>query len=227
MEKQIVTVTLFRFTGFRNRFWAFGQMGRRPFQKGSAQGLSFGKMLGTGGDKGFSIVPNWGVYGWLGVWNTEGEARQFFKQSSVFQSFTHHSGAHFTVYLQTTMAHGRWDGEAPFAVSAPFNPNESVAVLTRATIKPSLLHRFWQYVPRTSRSIETAEGRILSVGIGELPLIQQATFSLWTSGKAMMDYAYKSRYHAEVVQKTRELGWYSEELFARFKVLDTEGVVFL
>ena len=48
MEKQIVTVTLFRFKGFGNRFWAFGQMGRRPFQKGIADGLTFGKMLGTG-----------------------------------------------------------------------------------------------------------------------------------------------------------------------------------
>ena len=45
MEKQIVTVTLFRFKGFGNRFWAFGQMGRRPFQKGIADGLTFGKML--------------------------------------------------------------------------------------------------------------------------------------------------------------------------------------
>jgi hypothetical protein len=227
MEKQIVTVTLFRFAGFNNRFWAFGQMGRRPFQKGLAEGLTFGKMLGTGGDKGFSVLPNWGVYGWLGVWNSEADARDFFRQNTVFQSFTQRASEHFTVYLQTTMAHGLWDGETPFTVTAPFNPSESVAVLTRATIKPSLLYRFWQYVPLTSRSIETAEGRILSIGVGELPLIQQATFSLWTSGKAMMDYAYKSRYHAEVVKKTRELGWYSEELFARFKVLYTEGSVFL
>ncbi len=226
MEKQIVTVTLFRFTGFANRFWAFSQMGRRPFKKGAAKGLTFGKMLGTGGDNGFSILPNWGVYGWLGAWDTEGSARDFFKQNTLFQTFNNHAAEQFTVYLQPTMVHGLWDGETPFTVSAPFDANESVAVLTRATIKPSFLYRFWQYVPKTSRSIETAEGRLFSVGVGELPLIQQATFSLWTSGKAMMDYAYKSRYHAEVVKKTRELGWYSEELFARFKVLDTEGSVF-
>ena len=227
MEKQIVTVTVFRFKGFKNRFWAFGQMGRRLFQKGLAEGLTFGKMLGTGGGNGFSIAPNFGVYAWLGAWDTEGAARIFFKQNAVYQLFTHHAFEHFTVYLQPTMAHGKWDGEEPFKISAPFDASESVAVLTRATIKPSFLYRFWQYVPRTSRSIETAEGRLFSLGVGELPLIQQATFSLWLSGKQMMDYAYKSRYHAEVVKKTRELGWYSEELFARFKVLDTEGVVFL
>ena len=227
MEKQIVTVTLFRFKGFWNHFWAFGQMGRRPFQKGIADGLTFGKMLGTGSGNGFSIFPNFGVYGWLGAWDTEGSARDFFKQHPVYQSFTQRSVEHFTVYLQPTMVHGLWEGETPFTVSAPFDANEPTAVLTRATIKPAFLYRFWQYVPRTSRSIEAAEGRVFSVGVGELPLIQQATFSLWTSGKQMMDYAYKSKYHAEVVKKTRELGWYSEELFARFKVLDTEGSIFL
>lgn len=227
MEKQIVTVTLFRFEGFWNRFWAFSQMGRRPFQKDKAKGLTFAKMLGTGGGNGFSITPNFGSYGWLGAWDTEGASRLFFKQNPLFQTFKNRSVEHFTVYLQPTMVHGLWDGETPFSISAPFDATESVAVLTRATIKPLFLYRFWQYVPKTSRSIETAEGRLLSIGIGELPLIEQATFSLWSSGKAMMDYAYKSPYHAEVVKKTRELGWYSEELFARFKVLDTEGSVFL
>ncbi|MDZ7881263.1 MAG: hypothetical protein U5L45_26610 [Saprospiraceae bacterium] len=226
MDKQIVTITIFRFDGFNNRFWAFGQMGRRPFQKGVAEGLTFGKMLGTGGDKGFSIFPNWGVYAWLGAWDTEGSARTFFNQNALFQSFQQRTTEHFTVYLQPTMAHGRWDGEEPFKVSTPFDPNAPVAVLTRATIKPRFLYRFWQYVPNTSRSIESAEGRLFSIGVGELPLIQQATFSLWTSGKAMMDYAYKSRYHAEVVKKTRELGWYSEELFARFQVTDKENFKF-
>ena len=67
------------------------------------------------------------------------------------------------------------------------------------------------------------EGRIFSIGIGELPIIQQATFSLWQDAKKMMDYAYKSQFHSEVVQKTRALGWYSEELFARFSPYKESG----
>lgn len=39
----------------------------------------------------------------------------------------------------------------------------------------------------------------------------------------MMQYAYTSQYHKEVVQKTRELGWYKEELFARFVPYKSEG----
>jgi hypothetical protein len=51
----------------------------------------------------------------------------------------------------------------------------------------------------------------------------QATFSLWESAESMMDYAYKNPKHAEMVKKTRELGWYSEELFARFQPYKIEG----
>ena len=50
-----------------------------------------------------------------------------------------------------------------------------------------------------------------------MPLVQQATFSLWESSALMKAYAYQSEFHREVVQKTRQLGWYKEELFARFK----------
>jgi hypothetical protein len=39
----------------------------------------------------------------------------------------------------------------------------------------------------------------------------------------MKAYAYRSRYHSEVVKKTRELGWYKEELFARFLPFDSAG----
>jgi hypothetical protein len=51
----------------------------------------------------------------------------------------------------------------------------------------------------------------------------QATFSLWTSGKAMRDFAYKSDHHAEVVRLTRERAWYKEEMFTRFRVLEVVG----
>ena len=221
--QQIVTITFFTFKGFKNTWWAFTQMGLRPFKTGVARGLTFAKMLGTGGGNGFSIKPNLNRYAWLAVWDCEDDARDFFKTHALFQSFKAHSTGYSVIYLSPTAAHGRWDGVQPFKVSASFDASARVAVLTRARIKLNFLYRFWKYVPATSAAVDAAEGRQYSIGIGQLPLIEQATFSVWASGKQMMDYAYKSRYHAEVVRKTRELGWYSEELFARFSVLDTEG----
>lgn len=220
---QIVTVTFFRFENFADKWWAFGQMGIRPFKAGQTKDLTFAKMLGTGGGNGFSVRPNFGAYGWLAVWNTEGAAREFFDTNPLFLTTKNRATEHFTVFLRTAVAHGRWDGIEPFQNLQPFDAHLPVAVLTRATIKPSKLRHFWKFVPTVSRSMEGKAGLIFSVGIGELPIIQQATFSLWASAKAMMDYAYNSPQHAEVVKKTRELGWYSEELFARFRVFDTEG----
>ena len=232
-QNQIVTVTFFNFESTRNKWWMFGEMGKRSLNVKNmevrhpdsigTEGPSFAKMFGTGGGNGFSIRPDFGSYGWLSVWESEKAAHDFFDNNANFKGFKARSSGYFTVFLRVAAAHGLWDGVKPFEVTDTFDVNSPVAVLTRATIKPSQLHRFWRFVPSVSRSMEGKAGLIFSKGIGELPIVQQATFSLWTSAKAMMDYAYKSPEHAEVVRKTREYGWYSEEMFARFKVFDVEG----
>jgi hypothetical protein len=121
------------------------------------------------------------------------------------------------------MVHGQWGGASPFQITTELQLQQPLAVITRATIKTRHLLNFWRYVPTVSASIEDHPGRMLSVGIGEWPLFMQATFSLWNSGKAMLDYAYQSQHHREVIQRTRELGWYKEELFARFHPYASRG----
>jgi len=41
----------------------------------------------------------------------------------------------------------------------------------------------------------------------------------------MKDYAYKSHDHSDVIKLTRERQWYSEELFARFEIIETSGTL--
>jgi hypothetical protein len=224
MVKSCVTFSLFRFDTIATRWWAFTQMGFGVKNLLSeVKGLRFCKLLGSGGGNGFSVFPNFGAYSLMCVWESEEDSHVFFEQHPFFQAYKNKSCERWSAWLHTAMAHGVWDGESPFPVTEEPNNHQLVAVLTRATIKPKFLLQFWKFVPRTSASVIDKEGRIFSIGIGEVPIIQQATFSLWQNAQLMMDYAYKSKFHSEVVRKTRELGWYSEELFARFFPYKEEG----
>lgn len=220
---QITTISFFRYEGARQRWWAFKQMGLAPDLLKNITGLQFGKMLGSGGSSGFSVLPNLSVYGLLCVWDDESKAQDFFSKHPIFQAYCEHSAEQWTVFMRTTMVHGQWDGLEPFQITANFDEYQLVGVITRATIRTRHLWRFWRFVPAVSRSVGNREGMLFSIGIGELPIVQQATFSLWENSKLMKAYAYQSRYHKEVVKRTRELGWYSEELFARFLPYATEG----
>lgn len=199
-------------------------MGLSPAILADVPGLVFFKMLGSGGGNGFSIWPNFGVYGLLGVWEEEAAARTFFREHELMQAYEKKARNSWTVFLKTAKVHGRWDGEVPFIENTDYDKSRPLAVLTRATIRRKNLWQFWRFVPPVSRSMsQHRKGLLFSVGIGELPLVQQATFSIWQNAEAMMDYAYRSHHHARVVKRTREVGWYAEELFARFHPYDSIG----
>ncbi|MBX2870514.1 MAG: hypothetical protein KTR30_00385 [Saprospiraceae bacterium] len=219
----IVTITFFQFEGMNQRWWGFKQMGLAPAQLAKVPGLLFSKMLGSGGGNGFQIWPNLGVYGLLGVWSTEDDAQRFMKTGSLFAELKERSREQWTVFMRTSTAHGSWDGINPFKGKEDVEEEAPICVLTRATIKTKKLWQFWRFVPRVSRSVGQQAGRLFSVGVGELPLVQQATFSLWNSSREMKAYAYESKYHKEVIRRTRELGWYKEELFARFTPYAEQG----
>ena len=198
-------------------------MGLAPAWLASVEGLTFSKMLGSGSGNGFQVWPNLGVYGLLCVWKDEEVARAAMANHPQFVELKTNSVERWTVFMRTVMAHGSWDGVNPFEGKATLADDDPVCVITRATIKPSKLLQFWQFVPRVSRSVDQQKGRLFSVGIGELPLIQQATFSLWSSSREMKAYAYQSKHHKEVVRRTRSLKWYKEELFARFTPYAEDG----
>jgi hypothetical protein len=218
----VVTISFFRYRGAA-KWWGIQQMQVARKRIAPLPGLQFYKLLGSGGGNGFSVWPDFSRYGLLCVWNGLPAARSFFDQSRVFTDFRHHAEEHWTVFMRTIRSHGQWSGACPFQPDKRADAKGLMGVITRATLKKKHLWNFWRHVPRVSESLSEHEGLLFSAGIGELPLVQQATFSLWTDRQAMINYAYRSRYHREVVQKTRELGWYAEEMFAQFKPFRTEG----
>lgn len=213
---QITTSTFFKVETFLNKWWAFTQMQLGHNKLKNVAGLTFYKLLGSGAENGFSVVPNFGTYVLVCVWESEADAETFFRENFFFKEYQQRSLEQLTVYLNSAEAHGFWDGKQPFDKNAELAQDKPVVVLTRASIRWRKLWSFWSRVGSVSQSLENYDGLVLSIGVGEWPLIQQATISIWKTQKEMLDYAYKNPKHREVVQLTRKLKWYKEELFARF-----------
>ncbi|MDJ0366055.1 spheroidene monooxygenase [Hymenobacter sp. H14-R3] len=219
------TLTLFTLRPGQ-RHWGLTQMGTSPRVLHKLPGLRFFQLLGSGAANGFGFLPNLDRYGLLAVWETEAAATAFFAEHPLWATYEQRSCETWRAALAPLVAHGLWDGSNPFDYETLITkPEGPVAVLTRASIRLRRAPRFWRYVEPTSRAAVGAQGLRLAIGLGELPLVRQATFSVWDSVAAMQQYAYRDTKHREVIQLTRREGWYSEELFARFRVLSSEGTV--
>ncbi|WP_242918807.1 spheroidene monooxygenase [Pontibacter liquoris] len=219
----LTTLTLFGIRKGALR-WGLAQMGTSVPKLQRIPGLLFFKLLGSGQGLGFSIKPNFRRYGLLCTWESEAAADAFFSTSALLQEYAQHSYEHWTIKLLPYQSHGFWDGQEPFAPALPEKYSTGpLAVLTRASINWRTLPNFWRYVPQASKALENAAGLVCSIGLGELPFIRQATFSVWESGEAMKEYAYKNALHQEVMRRTRAENWYSEELFARFRPIASAG----
>ncbi|MBT8244097.1 MAG: hypothetical protein HKP48_10020 [Winogradskyella sp.] len=219
---QTTVISFFKYKGRKNKWHALGRMGRSPLLKRDFQGLTFWRPLGTGSGNGFSIWPDWSTFGLLTVFESEHDANLFLRSKAIAE-YEAPSLEHSHVLMHAIKAHGQWSKQEPFKSAISYDESKSIAVITRATIKPKLAHKFWRYVPSVSKSMDHHEGLIYTKGIGEWPIFMQATFSFWKKGKHMMDYAYSNKKHADMVKKTRELGWYSEELFSRFHPFEVRG----
>jgi len=219
---QTTLISFFRYSGFKNKWSALGRMGRPSISKKNTKGLTFFKPLGTGSGNGFSIKPDFTTFGFLAVFKSEEIAKEFLK-SDVIKQYSKSSTSYSNILMRTVKSHGEWSKQNPFETSVSFDKTKLLAVITRATIKPHLAYKFWKNVPSVSKSMDNYKGLIFSKGIGEFPLLMQATFSIWTNAEAMMNYAYKNPKHSEMIKKTKELKWYSEELFARFQITHHEG----
>lgn len=221
---QITTLTFFKYQGIYNKVWAFGMMQFAHGSLADANGLQFYKLMGSGKGMGFNPLPDWSVYALLQVWDDEADADAFFANSKLMQRYQNHSLGHRIYYLKNIVAKGSWSGQNPFEPHPELDDNNpQLAIITRATIKLSKLYRFWKYVPTSQKRLENNPDLMYTKGIGEMPIIQMATFSLWKNKEAVQQFAYKSKEHATAIKMTRELDWYSEELFSRFQPYRIEG----
>ena len=212
---QAVSLSFFRFGPLRDRAWALWMMGaaRRPLAR--TPGLGFWKLCGSGTGEGFTPLPNTAVYAILATWEDAGAARAGIDASPLWARYRARAEEDWTVLLTPRSARGAWSGRAPFEPAEM--AGAPLAALTRATIRPSTLLRFWGRVPRISAAIGANPDVLFKIGIGEVPWLHQVTFSIWPSAEAMARFARRGP-HAEAIARVREEGWFREELYARFAV---------
>jgi len=223
MSNQITTITFLKYNALRNKIWGFGMMQFAHKYLRNQDGLSFYRLMGSGKGRGFNPLPDWSVYCLLQVWDSEEQADAFFTTSTLIQEYKLHTQELFTLYMKNISAGGTWVGKTPFEKATDLNPDLPIAIITRATIKWNWLLRFWKYVPTSEEGLNGNEGLLFTKGVGEVPIIQMATFSLWKNFEAVKQFAYKSKQHQEAIKKTRKYEWYSEELFSRFQPYKSVG----
>jgi heme-degrading monooxygenase HmoA len=196
--------------------------------------ITFYKLLGCGKNGTFDKHPDWQQWGILAVQKTADKLAPSDSSaiiSNLYGSFINgwlrcFNCETWTILLQPLEGHGKWDGKEPFGnLSKQPDYNGMVATLTRATIRISKLKAFWQNVAAAANEMAGAKGFVTSVGIGEMPYIKQATFSIWQSREDMKAFAYQMHQHTAIIQKTRKENWYSEDMFVRFKPLKTFGTI--
>jgi hypothetical protein len=195
--------------------------------------ISFHKLLGCGKNGSFSIAPDWRQWALLVCLkndiNIEDRNANNLRSlsSKLIGSFIMDWWNFFKVdkkmfFLHPIEGHGKWDGKDAFgSLPRKTSYEGEIGVLTRASIRGSKAVDFWKHVEAVATEMKNAPGFRYSIGIGEVPWIKQATFSIWQSKENMMQFSYNMPHHKEVIQKTRKDDWYSEDMFVRFKILAT------
>ena len=222
----ISTLHFFQYSGLQDRVWGFGMMQFAHAHLAKTEGLVFYRLMGSGRGQGFNPFPDWGTYALLCVWESEAHAERFLRHSPLMQQYREHTTDIWTIFLQHLGAKGKWAGRNPFGERNPLLADaegQPLAVITRATIRTRRLVDFWKYVPQSERQLSGNKGLLFTKGIGEVPIVQMATFSIWRDRKSLMEFAYRGKDHRTAIKMTRDLDWYKEEMFARFRPYRTEG----
>lgn len=189
--------------------------------QGSIPGLVFLKLLGSGAGGGFTLAPSFSHQGLFASFETDADAERFLASKFV-DEYRAHAVQFFAARLAAYSTRGAWSG-SPVVVPVCEPPDhEPIAALTRGSVRPQAAYRFWNYAPQAQASLLNAEGCLLAAGLGEAPLLRQATFSIWESHRAMNAYA-RQGVHGAAIAATQKYGFFSESLFARFAIRRVEG----
>lgn len=222
---QTVSLTLFRFDGIATRLWVLGQMATARMAFAHLPDVGFWKLCGSGTGEGFTPKPNWGVWAILAAWPDTDTARHNVAEARVYQRWRSKARESWTVYLDPISSRGLWSGIVPFSADPKSaSDGKALAVLTRASLRPTKMLQFWNRVPDISSVIGADPNVLFKIGIGELPFLHQVTFSIWPDAASIANFAHGDGPHGRAICAVRQGDWFAEELYARFAVTGSSGL---
>ncbi|MFI5957020.1 monooxygenase [Cryptosporangium sp. NPDC051539] len=221
----VVTVHVWRVPG-RRVPTALTRMATDRARLRKVRGLRFARLLGTGRGSTFAIrdadLHRWAL---LASWGSEDDATEFEKAPTV-RGWNRLAEERWRVELTPLASHGRWGGREPFGAPSPRRWDGPVASLTRARISARKAVTFWRAVPPVASALSEYRnngGLLAAFGVGEAPAGWQGTLSVWRTAEDLRAFAYQGAAHSAAIRRTKETGWYAEELFARFGVVRADG----
>ncbi len=214
----------------QHRSWGWMRLVAGPSALKQVPGLLFAKVMGSGHAGGFSIRPSPSHQGLVCRFRNTDSALKFLQGPHV-SAMREKARESWCGLLAVTSARGEWDqakwpltDEVSRKYGAVLSGNKAqpLAVLTRASIVPSKTMSFWRYAPAAQADLQNSKGCLLSMGLGEIPLVRQCTFSLWQDQQAMRDYAFQGS-HQTAITAAYKNDFFSESLFVHMQVLGMSG----
>jgi hypothetical protein len=205
----------------RSRGWGWMRFVTGRMAVRGAPGLRFVKVLGSGRAGGFGTTPSATIQGLFCVFDDAASADAFVSPTGPFQAWRARARECFTVKLRAYSVRGSWSGMRP-AIGATPPIDGPIAALTRASIRPSRARRFWRMEPQAELELEASHGCLLATGVGEAPLLRQATFTLWDSVASMDAYA-RTGAHLAAIRASAQGAFFSESMFVRFVPEGAQG----
>jgi heme-degrading monooxygenase HmoA len=204
------------------RLWGYGRFLAGRLALPRIPGMRFSRMLGSGHQGGFGLRPSFTRQGVLCLFEDDAAADAFIDASSFIDGYRRRSREFLVAKARPCASRGTWRGEAIPARTAPPRTGP-IAALTRASIRWTRAAAFWRHALPAEQSLERAPGCLLAAGLGEAPLVRQATFSVWESAVAMERYAWSGA-HREAIRAAYDRGYFAEWMFVRFVPERLEGV---
>jgi spheroidene monooxygenase len=227
----VVLVVMVDFTK-QGQVWGWLRMIQGTSALHGVKGLLFSKVMGSGHEGGFVLRPSPSHQGLICIFDRVSSVKLFL-QSELIASYRSNAREFVWGMYSITSAKGSWDSVAwgvsdasaldgVYPSAEEDDESTTIAVLTRASIKPAHAVAFWRFAPATQKDLPAAKGCLLAMGMGEAPLLRQCTFSVWRSLDDVDSYARHGA-HQKAIETSYRRDFFSESMFVRMRPLEIHG----